>query len=328
MDLRKLKIGIIGCGRWGMTHLKVLSRMVKKEQLFMSDTDKKKLSQGSLSVNRTYHDYKRMIKENQLNCVFVVSSTIHHYTIARYCLEQGLDVFIEKPMTVKSSQAFELVTLSRGKKRLLVPGHIFLYKKAFERIRSEFNRDEKHNLFIMKRLNNGPAILDEGVIFDLAVHDIYMCLHLLGSSPVSVFAKGVFKNKALVGASIILTFKNALVTILSGWLGLGSARGVHILNGNKEFIWEDIDPPSLVIKKSLKKKKRTFQNKRIDLEGPCAAQDVISSFTENALMEEDRLFLQSCLTRRSFVKPEEGYMTVRIMEMISKSLKSSREVTL
>ncbi len=327
MRKEKFKVGIIGCGRWGKTHVKVLRNILDKSQILISDIDERRLSEISSFANKSYTDFKKMIKENiDLKAVFIVTPTIYHYEIAKYCLESGLDVFIEKPITINSAQAYDLIKVSKRKRKLLVPGHLFLYKKAFQLIKKNFDRKYKYNYIIIKRINNGPLILDEGVIFDLAVHDIYLMLNLLENVPQSVYASCIFKNSALISSSIILKFDNALVNISVSWMGLTSTREVHIFNGKNEFIWIDTQPDLLIIRTSIAKKVRIFQGKKISLFNTFEKEKVYKNFKENALLEEDKYFIKSINTRKPFVEPSEAYITIKIMEKIFFSLTKGKEV--
>lgn len=321
------KIGVIGCGRFGTNHLLVLSRLLKKSQLAAADPDLKRLGEIAPLVDCTFTDYQSMVRElDGLAAVFIVCPTIHHYAVARYCLEAGLDVFVEKPLTLTSRQALALVRLAKERRKLLVPGHLFLYKKAFQQIKKGFDLSYPHSLVTFKRFNNAPGILDEGVIFDLAVHDIYMALNLYGTQPHAIRASGTYKQGALIEAGIRLDFARGTAIINVNWTGLASTREVQVLNGRQEFLWRDTEPSALIIRQAQGQKTGRFKGKPVPLFGPDKNEQTVTSFEKNTLVEEDTWFLKTLTTRHPLVSAREGALTVKIMEKVGQSIKTGKAV--
>jgi predicted dehydrogenase len=67
-----------------------------------------------------YHaDYKRMLKTEALDVVFISSPHSLHYEQARLALQQGLHVLVEKPLTISSKDTKALIALSNKQKRFL-----------------------------------------------------------------------------------------------------------------------------------------------------------------------------------------------------------------
>ncbi len=270
-----------------------------------------------------------MLKDNpDLKGVIITVPTIFHYEVARFFLLSGVDVFVEKPITTKSSDVQELIKISKKKKLLLVPGHIFLFKREFKIIKSLFNLNGKNTLVSIKRINNGPAILDEGVVFDLGVHDIYLMLNLFNDKPKSVFATALRKNNALIGVSFILKYKKGIVNVVNSWTGLKSTREIHIINGKREFLWQDTEPEYLIIQETENETYRTFRKKRVKFADKFKKEEIYKDFKENALLEEDKAFLNSIITRKSVVNSQEGYYTIKIIEKILESINKRKEVSL
>jgi len=74
-------------------------------------------------VRRTFTDYRRMLDEVEMDAVLVATPHALHHEQARAALERGLHVLVEKPMTVSSSDARDLVALSRQRERVLLVAH-------------------------------------------------------------------------------------------------------------------------------------------------------------------------------------------------------------
>jgi predicted dehydrogenase len=322
------KIALIGCGRFGANHLKALGKLVPREQLVAADPDPARLSVVLPGVAKTYADHRQMLKEvKDLRAAWVVCPTIHHGHVAADCLRAGLDVFVEKPLALTSREARTLVALARKKDQLLVPGHLFLYKKAYTIIRSTFDREHPGTQIVSLRFNNGPAILDEGAVFDLAVHDIYLALNLVGTAPLTVYATGTRQGGALVGATLRLAFPQAVATLAIGWTALASTREMRILNGRREFFWRDSDPQTLVVRTAHEDRERRFGQNPVSIpSGATAREETITDLAENTLAVEDAAFLQALTDRKPPVGPDEGALTVTILEKAQTSIKKGKEV--
>jgi len=317
MKNNDIKIGVIGCGRWGINHLKVLTQLIPKSNIFASDIDKKRLEIASNYTKKLYLNYTDMIAANpDLNAVIIATSTNTHFEIAKNVLLYGKDVFIEKPITTNLSDAKKLLKISTKNNLILFPGHIFLFKKAFQIIKKEFNPNYKNNLVVIKRINNGPLILDEGVVFDLVVHDIYLLNNLFNKRPQKIYAKSLKLGNAIVGIIIFLEFKNGLANIISSWTGLTSTREIHIFNGSKEFLWQDTEPSFLKIRISNELKECRFQNKKIKMYNAYKFEKVYNELDKNTLLEEDKKFIESIRTRRILINPKEIISTIEVLEDI------------
>lgn len=69
---------------------------------------------------------------------FVLTNKESHYDLIKNLLENGIDVYTEKPLTQNSQQAYELAELAREKQRILMGGFnrrfALLYRQAKEKL--------------------------------------------------------------------------------------------------------------------------------------------------------------------------------------------------
>lgn len=115
---RRLRIGFIGTGGIANSHIKAYLQfddvdIVAGADLVAGRADAFFGKYGLAGV-KTYTDYKQMIAENRLDAVSVCTYNRQHAAPAIYALEHGLDVLLEKPMTVTMDEA---VALCRAEKR-------------------------------------------------------------------------------------------------------------------------------------------------------------------------------------------------------------------
>ncbi|MBC7315994.1 MAG: Gfo/Idh/MocA family oxidoreductase, partial [Chloroflexi bacterium] len=64
------------------------------------------------NISRRYTDYRRMIEETAPDAVYAIGQPHIMYDIWRWCLEQGLNVYIEKPFGITLHQAESLAYLA------------------------------------------------------------------------------------------------------------------------------------------------------------------------------------------------------------------------
>lgn len=85
------------------------------------------------------------------DAAFVISNTESHYDFCRLFLENGVDVYSEKSLTVSSAESYELADIAKEKNRILSVGFNRRYallceraKKIFSNRRIQFALIQKH----------------------------------------------------------------------------------------------------------------------------------------------------------------------------------------
>ncbi|NOY52859.1 MAG: Gfo/Idh/MocA family oxidoreductase [Deltaproteobacteria bacterium] len=183
-----LRVGVIGVGYLGQHHARIYSEMDGVELVGIADTDRERMKEITDRFSVPAHDdYRTLVPK--IDAVNIVSPTVTHHKIARECLEAGLDVFVEKPITVTPDEASDLVRLAEAKKKILQVGHIERFNGAVR----ELARLVKDPGFIeVHRLGSfvGRAT-DVDVVLDLMIHDIDIILSLIQSPVREIRANGV-----------------------------------------------------------------------------------------------------------------------------------------
>lgn len=120
----KVRLGFIGAGWWATSnHMPLLAARDDVEMTAVC-----RLGENELRAVRDHfgfrfasQDYRELL-DQPLDAVIISSPHSLHYTHARAALERGLHVLVEKPMTLRADEAWELASLAREQnKHLLVP---------------------------------------------------------------------------------------------------------------------------------------------------------------------------------------------------------------
>ena len=153
--MKKIKVGLIGCGRIGSlleddplrgkpcTHAGGFTSVPSVKLVAGCDIDPSRLKQfGSRwGVDRLYADHREMLRQESLDIVSIAAWTHLHGRLALDAARSGVKgIFCEKPLTVDLAEARKLVKTCEQKKIPLIVNHERRwdphYQKAKEIIRA------------------------------------------------------------------------------------------------------------------------------------------------------------------------------------------------
>jgi predicted dehydrogenase len=186
-SVRKIRCAVVGVGYLGRFHAQKYKALPEAELVGVCDAslERAQLVAGELGV-KAFSDFREL--KGQVDAVTVASTTRTHYEIAKFFLENGVHVNVEKPMTVTIGEAEELVALSEKKNLKLQVGHVERFNPALQSAQSKLGVPlfiEVHRLAPFK-----PRGVDVDVVLDLMIHDIDVILSLVKSPVSSVSAVG------------------------------------------------------------------------------------------------------------------------------------------
>ncbi len=103
--MKKLRAGIAGVGFIGVAHIEALRRLGNIDVVALADTFGGPEKAETLCIPNGYNDYKKMIDEQNLDCIHICTPNSTHFEIAMYAMEKGVNVVCEKPMTCTVEEA-------------------------------------------------------------------------------------------------------------------------------------------------------------------------------------------------------------------------------
>jgi len=110
---KKVNIGIVGVGRIGQRHAENLFTRIPNARLVaLADVDKKRAQEVAQKCGgiRWYDDYKRMLREEDVEAVFICASTNLHRDIIITAAEKGKHIFCEKPVALTLEETDEILS--------------------------------------------------------------------------------------------------------------------------------------------------------------------------------------------------------------------------
>ena len=217
--MKIIQIGTVG---WGKNHARILSELGVLVAICDTNIEKSKEYGKKYSVNY-YDSLEKVLESEEFDGAFVVTPTSTHVEIVKKLLEAKKHVFVEKPMTYKSSDGEKLAKLAEKNKVMLMCGYIERFNPAVDIVKKIVNEKKFGDLVMLEfhRENRiPPHIKDVGIIYDTSVHDIDTANWLFNDMPQVVFARaGTIKHEYEDFASIMLGYKNNKVAIISSnWI--------------------------------------------------------------------------------------------------------------
>ena len=182
------KVAVVGAGRMGKLHARVLSEMPGAELVCVVDTNLAAATAVAKQRNCAAAASPQEIVAN-VDAAIIAVPTVAHIEAARPFVAAGKPVLIEKPFTNDIAGGEELLQLARRTGTSVQVGHAERFNPAVVAmqkytIRPKFIEAHRISPFTFRSA-------DVGVVLDMMIHDIDLVLMLAGSNVASVHAVGV-----------------------------------------------------------------------------------------------------------------------------------------
>jgi predicted dehydrogenase len=252
-----VRVGIIGAGWMAAQHVVTLQRMDGVEVVAVCDLDQNRASE--LAGNAaTYTDWRQLIARERPDALFVCTPPLAHREVAVAALEQGIHVYLEKPIARGLQDARAIVDAAARSKAVCAVGYQY---RAIEVLDDLRNALEGQELGLLIGIGTGPTksrpwFVDRskggGNLLERASHQIDL-ERAIGGEVVAVKASAskvlLAQSQGLQGdiedaAVLVLHFaRGGLGAIQIAWTrdGLPSTYSLDIL-GSESSLHLELDP--------------------------------------------------------------------------------------
>jgi virulence factor len=174
----------------GKSHCRVYSSLPRADLVGVCDEDPDVGRKVALQYQVPfYSEVDQLLK--YVDAVSVVTPTPTHFDLAMRCLEKGIHVLLEKPITETLEQAETLTNAAETLRVVVQVGHIERFNPTYIELKNVLE-DMSVLVINFRRLSAYKGSnTDVDVILDLMIHDIDLARHLIGQEPVSVNAYGL-----------------------------------------------------------------------------------------------------------------------------------------
>jgi predicted dehydrogenase len=169
-----LKVAIIGCGKIADSHAAQIKRIPGCEIVGVCDREELMAKQmfERFPVKQHFSDLDELFEQSKPDVVHVTTPPQSHFELGRQCLERGTHVYLEKPFTLNTKDAEDLIALAEQKELKITVGHDDQFRHAARRMR---------------------RLVGEGYLGGPPIHmESHYCYELSESSP---YAKALLADK-------------------------------------------------------------------------------------------------------------------------------------
>ncbi|EOF5312783.1 D-chiro-inositol-2-dehydrogenase IolG2 [Salmonella enterica] len=224
--MKKLRCGVIGLGRVGKMHVENMYLLPQLDIICAADYFIEEMSDWLYSVNITsgYKNYQELLQRDDIEAVFILTSTDMHEEIVTAAAQAGKHIFCEKPLSMNEDEQASMAVLRKVKEKGVTLQVAFnrrfdpQFHEVFELVRSgKIGRPQ-----MIKITSRDPDLLPHdlikrigGLIFDFTMHDFDMARFMMQDEVSEVYVKGntlidpSLKNIDDVDTlAVMLTFRN------------------------------------------------------------------------------------------------------------------------
>jgi predicted dehydrogenase len=236
---------VVGCGYWGPNLARNISEHPQFRLQAVCDRDPSQLQ----TLGSRYPDAAALSELDAVLCDHSVEAVLlatppqTHYPLAKRALEAGKHVLVEKPLATRLSDAQELADIAEETELVLMPGHTFIYSPAVNAVRDLIQEGIVGDIhFITSSRMNLGKYQSNGVVCDLAPHDLSILLYWLDQPVIGVAASGssVFEQGVPETAFMTITFGGGTTAnVQLSWLAPRKMRQMIVVGSRRMVQYDD-----------------------------------------------------------------------------------------
>ena len=202
--MKTTRVGIVGLGRLGMEYARNVAFNISDASLVSACSvvsSEIKSAKEEFPNTLFYDDYNTMIKEVNLDCVLVLSSTSLHAQHMIRAIEAGIHVFSEKPLAIEVAECERVMKISEGNKDIIATvGFVRRFDGSYQYAKKKIEEGAIGNPFLVKSQTvdfdsvsgfQMEYVKSSGGFFhDMNVHDVDLARWFLDSEVKTVYSVG------------------------------------------------------------------------------------------------------------------------------------------
>lgn len=243
-----MNIGVVGLGYWGPNLIRNFSGVKEVKKVIGCDKIAERLTfiKNKFPEIPLVEDYNELLQAD-IDAVAISTPVRTHYWLARKALEAGKHIWVEKPFTASSQQAWELIELAYKKNLKIYVDHTFIYTGAVRKIKELVDKDELGDIiyFDSVRINLGLFQHDCNVIWDLAPHDLSIMNYILpGKKVEAVTACGIssyYDQENLAQVSLHFSDNRCFAHFHVNWTSPIKIRRIMVAGKKKMLVFDDME---------------------------------------------------------------------------------------
>jgi len=243
--MNKVKTAVIGVGYLGHYHAEKYAKLPQSELIAICDTHAERRNEVAEAHQTTpIENYHNLV--GKVDAVSIAVPTPAHFEVAKFFLENGIHVLLEKPITTTIEQADQLIAIAKKNNLVLQVGHLERFNNAIKGLDNHLS-----NPRFIESLRLAPFKLrgsDVNVVLDLMIHDIDIIQSFVKSEIHTIRASGASVLSPYIDiANARIEFENGCVAnVTASRISLKTERSLRIFQHDC-YIGLDLDRKRLNI---------------------------------------------------------------------------------
>lgn len=201
--MEKVRLGIIGLGYIGKTHLRHSLKLDNARTIAVSDLSKKAMAKAKdMGVKKTFSNYQLLLQDPDVDAVVIALPTYLHLQCAKQAAEAKKNIFLEKPIARNAEEAKEIISAAQKNSVKLMIGYPMRFNTNFHAIKEKLNNGTLGDVEIAN-----ATYISSGPFFHRAD----------GFSPVPV--PEWWFNKELTGGGVLIDLGSHIINLLRWYFG-------------------------------------------------------------------------------------------------------------
>lgn len=242
-----MKIGILGAGRIASIMAQTIRQMDEAICYAVAARDYGRAEEfaKSYGFEKAYGSYEELVKDSEVELIYIATPHSHHYEHAKLCIEHGKAVLCEKAFTRNAKEAKEILSLAKEKK-------VFITEAIWTRFMP--SRKMIHDLLesgvigkpmtltanlgyiIAHKERIAEPALAGGALLDIGLYPLNFALMVFGNDFDKMTSTAILSDKGVdMQNSITLSYKTGEIAVLNSTaLALSDRQG--IISGDKGYM--------------------------------------------------------------------------------------------
>ena len=252
MDMQKIKLGTIGTGfivRYILNGVKVTDGICC-EAVYSRTREKGCELAEHYGVQKVYTDLDEMLRDEEINCIYIASPNNLHYEQTKKALLSGKHVICEKPFCTGEKQARELIGLAKERGLFLVDATPTAFLPNFEILKRELSKVGRVRLVLSSysqyssrydqvREGKLPNVFNRefagGCLMDINYYNVYLNVALFGRPIQTVYYPNIPEGLADTSGILMMQYED-FVSECAGAKDTWGVNSVQI-QGEKGYIY-------------------------------------------------------------------------------------------
>ncbi|WP_460802420.1 Gfo/Idh/MocA family protein [Microbacterium sp. GXF6406] len=192
---RRVRVGVIGVGKMGLSHLAIVRALTHVELVGVVDSTDYLLDVLSKYTGAaTFSTIEKMIETARPEAIVIATPTGSHASLVRTALEHGIHVFCEKPLTLSSTESRDLARLAAERGLVAQVGYHNRFIATFQEVKRLLDDNVLGRVTHALAEAYGPVVLKAkgstwrskratggGCLYDYAAHPLDLVHWYLGA---------------------------------------------------------------------------------------------------------------------------------------------------